>query len=292
MGFLRVSSDAGEGVTVGHRFVAGHRLGRAPAVLGGVSLFLLLVVAACTADPALTPSFVRSAGSYAAFGLSVGIPASGSASAGVSGRAGGSASTPGAGVGGLAGLGVQPADFPAGWVAAPYRPVTAQEGANASFASCLGARDIIADRLAVGYSEAFSMGSAQVHSEVGRYRSGPDMSGDRAALGNPKFGSCLREMLVPEIARSLPAGAVLGGVSIAVSPGPGADGPGNEYGSYTVRVSVVRAGVTLTFFSTTVLIWGPLQLLAQIDFNDLGHPVARALQARLVQVVAARVGRG
>lgn len=73
---------------------------------------------------------------------------------------------------------------------------------------------------------------------------------------------------------------------LGVTPGAGG-GPSNVAGTVAATVTVIKSGLTLTFYSTTVAIIGPL-IETNLSFSKLGLPVPTDLQATLIGDVAAR----
>ena len=177
-------------------------------------------------------------------------------------------------------------DLPTGWRGTAYKPDPADAATNAAFAACLGARNTSLDQVADVHSQNFSMGNATLSSDAASYPSSDDLAADRALLTNAKYPSCFEAGLRAALGKALPAGATISSIDAKVTPGAGG-GPSNVAGTVAATVTVVDAGLTRTFYSTTVVIMGPL-IETTLSFSNLALPVPAALQATLIGEVAAR----
>jgi hypothetical protein len=190
----------------------------------------------------------------------------------------------------LTALVLQPADLPAGWTGTRYQPDPTSAANNAAFASCLGVRNTSLDQVADVHSPDFSLRSATISSEAASYRSKGDLTSDVAALTSARYPSCLESGLRAALAKTLPAGAAIKSVAVKATPGPGG-GPSNVVGTAAAAVTITNAGLTLTIYSSTVFVVGPL-IEAQLVFTNVGQAATADLQATLVKAVASRAARG
>jgi hypothetical protein len=62
-------------------------------------------------------------------------------------------------------------------------------------------------------------------------------------------------------------------------------------GTAAAAVTITNAGLTLTIYSSTVFVVGPL-IEAQLVFTNVGQAATADLQATLVKAVASRAARG
>ena len=184
---------------------------------------------------------------------------------------------------------LQATDLPPGWSGTPYKPDPANAATNAAFAACLGVRNTSLEQVADVHSQDFMMGGATLSSEAASYPSNDDLATDRAALTNPKYASCFEAGLRTALGKALPAGETISSVDVKVTPGAGG-WPSNVAGTVVVVVTVTKPGLSLTFYSTTVDIMGPL-IETNLSFSKLGLPVPPELQATLIGDVAARTAR-
>jgi len=186
----------------------------------------------------------------------------------------------------LASIVLQATDLPTGWSGTPYKPDPANAATNAAFAACLGVRNTSLEQVADVHSQNFLMGNATLSSEAASYPSNDDLAADRAALTNTKYASCFEASLRTALGKALPAGETISSIDAKVTPGAWG-GPSNVAGTVVVIVTVIKSGLTLTFYSTTVAIMGPL-IETNLSFSKLGLPVPTDLQATLIGDVAAR----
>lgn len=186
----------------------------------------------------------------------------------------------------MASIVLQATDLPTGWSGTPYKPDPANAATNAAFAACLGVRNTSLEQVADVHSQNFLMGNATLSSEAASYPSNDDLAADRAALTNTKYASCFEASLRTALGKALPAGETISSIDAKVTPGAWG-GPSNVAGTVVVIVTVIKSGLTLTFYSTTVAIMGPL-IETNLSFSKLGLPVPTDLQATLIGDVAAR----
>lgn len=185
---------------------------------------------------------------------------------------------------------LQPADLPAGWKGAPYRPGPNDSADNAALVKCAGARNTDSDKVAEAHSDDFALGDASISSDAASYRSQSDLDTDVAMLHSPKLSPCFEQLAKKQFAASLPAGSTIESASIKITPGS-AGGPANVVATGTGTIKVGVNGQQVPVYLTVAFITGPL-IEAQVGADNVGTPVPASVVNPLVATVATRAAKG
>jgi hypothetical protein len=203
------------------------------------------------------------------------------------GKSGGSSSPASAAA--LNAIPLRAADLPAGWTGTAYQADPTAASSQAAITACVGVTNTDTDKVAEVHSPDFAMGDATISSQAESYRSASDLTTDIAILHSPKATSCYEQEFRTELTGSLPAGTTIKDVQVKITPGS-AGGASNIEGTASAVITVVTSGQTIPVFASAAFITGP-QIEAEIDFESPNQPVPAALQAALVNDVAARAAR-
>jgi hypothetical protein len=183
------------------------------------------------------------------------------------------------------------ADLPTGWKGTPYKDDPASDKLNGELTACLGIRDTTPDEVATAHSEDFSLENASISSQVTSYKNQAAIDSDTAGLSSPKLDECFGKLLRGQAsAQGMPAGAKFLDTKVTFTPRE-ATGPQNLVGTINGSLTIQASTQVVKLYLSSALMVGPL-IEAEIDFSNVGSPVDAALQAALVEQVAARIAKG
>jgi hypothetical protein len=239
--------------------------------MGGV----LLLVAGCS-------SAVNGTGSTGGTSLHSPPSTSGSSPSRPPGSAGAPATTAQ-----LEGLVLKPADLPSAYAATPSTSTgSGSDAQQAAFAACLGVRDTQSDSVASASSDDFSLAGATISSHAESFRSQADVTVDTSALRSPRIEPCFQTLLKGQVQNSLPSGEMITALRFTVELRP-VGFPANLAGLGHATLDITASGQSVVVYADIAFIVGRM-IEAEVDFESVGVPVPAALQASLIDRVAAR----
>jgi hypothetical protein len=175
-------------------------------------------------------------------------------------------------------------DLP-GWTAKPAQNDPADKAFDDQLAACVGRPSPSTYTTARAASSSFSMGPAEVSSDVDIVRTVEDFNADVAAVRGAKYAPCVRNGLTKLLQRQLPAGTAVRSATVARLPIGG-------FGVFSARF---RASIKLLIQGQPAIVYQDAILLGKgrvelsASFTNLGRPFNPALEQALVAKLGARL---
>jgi hypothetical protein len=175
-------------------------------------------------------------------------------------------------------------DLP-GWTAKPAQNDPADKAFDDQLAACVGRPSPSTSTTARAASSSFSMGPAEVSSDVDIVRTVEDFNADVAAVRGAKYAPCVRNGLTKLLQRQLPAGTAVRSATVARLPIGG-------FGVFSARF---RASIKLLIQGQPAIVYQDAILLGKgrvelsASFTNLGRPFNPALEQALVAKLGARL---
>jgi hypothetical protein len=176
------------------------------------------------------------------------------------------------------------ADLP-GWTAKPAQNDPADKALDDELAACVGRPSPSTYTTARAASSTFSMGSAEVSSDVDIVKTVEDFNADAAAVRGPKYAPCVRNGLTKLLRQQLPPGAAVQSATVARLP----------IGGFGVFAARFRATVKLLIQGQPAIVYHDAILLGKgrvelsASFTNLGRPFDPTLEQALVSNLGARL---
>ncbi|MCW2529054.1 MAG: hypothetical protein JWM76_3914 [Pseudonocardiales bacterium] len=191
----------------------------------------------------------------------------------------------------LAAIVVQPADLGVGWTSEAHQDDPDDAAIQAALLQCAGVtKNTDADKVDSVDSPDFSQNDASVTSSATTYKSQADIDADIAILNNPNISGCYEQLFQAQLAKTLPAGSSVTGVTIKITPGTNG-GPANVAAIGQGTITVTASGKPVTIYLAVAFITGPL-LEVELDFENPTQPVPATIFSGLVTAVATRASNG
>jgi hypothetical protein len=175
-------------------------------------------------------------------------------------------------------------DLP-GWTAKPAQNDPADKAFDDQLAACVGRPSPSTYTTARAASSSFSMGPAEVSSDVDIVRTVEDFNADVAAVRGPKYAPCVRNGLTKLLQQQLPSGTAVQSATVARLPIGG-------FGVFSARF---RASIKLLIQGQPAIVYQDAILLGKgrvelsASFTNLGRPFNPALEQALVAKLGARL---
>jgi hypothetical protein len=175
-------------------------------------------------------------------------------------------------------------DLP-GWTAKPAQNDPADKAFDDQLAACVGRPSPSTYTTARAASSSFSMGPAEVSSDVDIVRTVEDFNADVAAVRGAKYAPCVRNGLTKLLQRQLPPGTAVRSATVARLPIGG-------FGVFSARF---RASIKLLIQGQPAIVYQDAILLGKgrvelsASFTNLGRPFNPALEQALVAKLGARL---
>jgi hypothetical protein len=175
-------------------------------------------------------------------------------------------------------------DLP-GWTAKPAQNDPADKAFDDQLAACVGRPSPSTYTTARAASSSFSMGPAEVSSDVDIVRTVEDFNADVAAVRGAKYAPCVRNGLTKLLQRQLPPGTAVRSATVARLPIGG-------FGVFSARF---RASIKLLIQGQPAIVYQDAILLGKgrvelsASFTNLGRPFNPALEQALVAKLGAKL---
>jgi hypothetical protein len=175
-------------------------------------------------------------------------------------------------------------DLP-GWTAKPAQNDPADKAFDDQLAACVGRPSPSTYTTARAASSSFSMGPAEVSSDVDIVRTVEDFNADVAAVRGAKYAPCVRNGLTKLLQRQLPAGTAVQSATVARLP---IGGIGVFSARFRATIKLLIQGQPAIVYQDAILLGkGRVELSA--SFTNLGRPFNPALEQALVAKLGARL---
>jgi hypothetical protein len=171
------------------------------------------------------------------------------------------------------------------WTAKPVQNDPADKAFDDQLAACVGRPSPSIYTTARAASSTFSMGPAEVSSDVDIVRTVEDFNADVAAVRGAKYAPCVRNGLTKLLQRQLPPGTAVRSATVARLPIGG-------FGVFSARF---RASIKLLIQGQPAIVYQDAILLGKgrvelsASFTNLGRPFNPALEQALVAKLGARL---
>jgi hypothetical protein len=175
-------------------------------------------------------------------------------------------------------------DLP-GWTAKPAQNDPADKAFDDQLAACVGRPSPSTYTTARAASATFSMGNAEVSSDVDIVRTVEDFNADVAAVRGAKYAPCVRNGLTKLIQQQLPPGTAVQSATVTRLP----------IGGLVVFSARFRATIKLLIQGQPAIVYQDAILLGKervelsASFTNLGRPFNPALEQALVAKLGARL---
>jgi hypothetical protein len=176
--------------------------------------------------------------------------------------------------------------MPAGYQSKPYQPDPNDAKTQAELVACVGGKNTSAEQTGEAHSADYFLDASQISSSATSFKSEKDVAADVAILRSPKISACYTKLFKNTVAGALPAGAVIKNVAIAITPRVPTQ-PANVVGNGAGKIVVTTQGQTVPLYVNVAFITGHL-IEAEVEFLDVGAPVAADTRSELIAKVAAR----
>jgi hypothetical protein len=175
-------------------------------------------------------------------------------------------------------------DLP-GWTAKPAQNDPADKAFDDQLAACVGRPSPSTYTTARAASSSFSMGPAEVSSDVDIVRAVEDFNADVAAVRGPKYAPCVRNGLTKLLQRQLPPGTAVQAATVTRLP---IGGFGVFSARFRATIKLLIQGQPAVVYQDAILLGkGRVELSA--SFTNLGRPFNPALEQALVAKLGARL---
>lgn len=175
-------------------------------------------------------------------------------------------------------------DLP-GWTAKPAQNDPADKAFDDQLAACVGRPSPSTYTTARAASSSFSMGPAEVSSDVDIVRAVEDFNADVAAVRGPKYAPCVRNGLTKLLQQQLPPGTAVQSATVARLP---IGGFGVFSARFRATIKLLIQGQPAIVYQDAILLGkGRVELSA--SFTNLGRPFNPALEQALVAKLGARL---
>jgi hypothetical protein len=175
-------------------------------------------------------------------------------------------------------------DLP-GWTAKPAQNDPADKAFDDQLAACVGRPSPSTYTTARAASSSFSMGPAEVSSDVDIVRTVEDFNAEVAAVRGPKYAPCVRNGLTKLLQQQLPPGTTVQSATVARLP---IGGIGVFSARFRATIKLLIQGQPAIVYQDAILLGkGRVELSA--SFTNLGRPFNPALEQALVAKLGARL---
>jgi hypothetical protein len=175
-------------------------------------------------------------------------------------------------------------DLP-GWTAKPAQNDPADKAFDDQLAACVGRPSPSTYTTARAASSSFSMGPAEVSSDVDIVRTVEDFNADVAAVRGPKYAPCVRNGLTKLLQQQLPSGTAVQSATVARLP---IGGFGVFSARFRATIKLLIQGQPAIVYQDAILLGkGRVELSA--SFTNLGRPFNPALEQALVAKLGAKL---
>jgi hypothetical protein len=175
-------------------------------------------------------------------------------------------------------------DLP-GWTAKPAQNDPADKAFDDQLAACVGRPSPSTYTTARAASSSFSMGPAEVSSDVDIVRTVEDFNADVAAVRGPKYAPCVRNGLTKLLQQQLPPGTTVQSATVARLP---IGGIGVFSARFRATIKLLIQGQPAIVYQDAILLGkGRVELSA--SFTNLGRPFNPALEQALVAKLGAKL---
>jgi hypothetical protein len=175
-------------------------------------------------------------------------------------------------------------DLP-GWTAKPAQNDPADKAFDDQLAACVGRPSPSTYTTARAASSTFSMGPAEVSSDVDIVRTVEDFNADVAAVRGAKYAPCVRNGLTKLLQRQLPPGTAVRSATVARLP---IGGIGVFSARFRATIKLLIQGQPAIVYQDAILLGkGRVELSA--SFTNLGRPFNPALEQALVAKLGAKL---
>jgi hypothetical protein len=186
---------------------------------------------------------------------------------------------------------LKPGDLPATWKATAHDASsdTTDDKDQSAFASCVGGKNTVPDKVHTVHSQDYNQGQNSIYSNADTYKSSADVDSDVKIFQSSKAEACYTKVIKADALSELPKGSTIDKLDVTITPGSNG-GPSNVVATVTASVSVTAQGQTVALDTTSVAIRGKTTE-ASIDFDGVGGAVPASVQKAAVAKVADRLSK-